>query len=78
MTACASTRQTIRASGSIACHSLPISPAARTLALYLAAGVVYVVLGVFVPELLFSSAEGILFLLVAVWALPALARRARR
>jgi len=36
------------------------------------------VLGVLVPELLFSLAEGILFLLVAVWALPALARRARR
>ena len=47
----------------------------RELALYVAAGVVYVVLGVAVPELLFSWIEGAIFLLLAVWILPALVGR---
>jgi putative Ca2+/H+ antiporter (TMEM165/GDT1 family) len=49
----------------------------RELALYLAAGVVYVALGVAVPELLFSWVEGAAFLLIAVWLLPALVTRLR-
>jgi putative Ca2+/H+ antiporter (TMEM165/GDT1 family) len=49
----------------------------RELALYLAAGAVYVAVGVAVPELLFSWIEGAAFLLVAVWLLPALLGRFR-
>jgi len=49
----------------------------RELALYVAAGAVYVVLGVAVPELLFSWIEGAVYLLVAVWILPALVGRRR-
>lgn len=49
----------------------------RELALYVAAGVVYIALGVAVPELLFSWVECAAFLLVAVWVLPALLGRLR-
>jgi hypothetical protein len=49
----------------------------RELALYVAAGVVYVTLGVFVPELLFSWVEGTAFLLLAVCFVPWLWRRFR-
>jgi hypothetical protein len=49
----------------------------RELALYVVAGALYVVLGVAVPELLFSWAEGAVFLLLAVWIVPALVRRLR-
>ena len=49
----------------------------RELALYLAAGAVYVAVGVAVPELLFSWVEGAAFLLIAVWVLPALLERFR-
>ena len=49
----------------------------RTLALYLAAGVVYVAIGVLVPEFMFSSVVGIAYLLVAVWLVPALVARLR-
>jgi hypothetical protein len=45
------------------------------LTLYLAAGAVYIALGVAVPELLFSWIEGAVFLLLAVWILPALWER---
>lgn len=44
----------------------------RELALYVVAGAVYVAVGVAVPELLFSWVEGAVFLLLAVWVLPAL------
>jgi uncharacterized membrane protein (DUF485 family) len=47
----------------------------RELALYVAAGVVYIALGVAIPELLFSWIEGAVYLLIAVWVLPALLRR---
>jgi len=47
----------------------------RELALYIAAGVVYIALGVAIPELLFSWIEGAVYLLIAVWVLPALLRR---
>jgi hypothetical protein len=46
-------------------------------ALYVVAGVVYVVLGVAIPELLFSWIEGAVFLLLAVWVLPAVLERFR-
>jgi hypothetical protein len=49
----------------------------KELALYVAAGVVYVVLGVAIPELLFSWIEGAVFLLLAVWVLPAVLERFR-
>lgn len=49
----------------------------RELSLYLAAGAVYIALGVAVPELLFSWIEGAVFLLLAVWVLPALLERLR-
>lgn len=49
----------------------------RELALYLAAGAAYIALGVAVPELLFSWIEGAVFLLLAVWVLPALLGRLR-
>jgi hypothetical protein len=49
----------------------------RTLALYLAAAAAYIGLGVAVPEMLISWPGGVGFLLLAVWILPALARRIR-
>jgi hypothetical protein len=49
----------------------------RTLGLYLAAAAAYIGLGVAVPEALISWPIGVAFLLVAVWILPALARRLR-
>jgi hypothetical protein len=47
----------------------------RELALYLAAGVVYVAIGVAAVEFLFSWFVAAAYLLLAVVALPALARR---
>ena len=49
----------------------------KELALYVAAGVVYIALGVAVPELMFSWIEGAVYLLVAVWLLLALLGRLR-
>jgi putative Ca2+/H+ antiporter (TMEM165/GDT1 family) len=49
----------------------------KELAVYLLAGAVYVVLGVAIPELLFSWIEGAVFLLLAVWVLPAVLERIR-
>jgi hypothetical protein len=48
------------------------------LALYLAAGGVYVSIGVAAPEFLFSWAVATAYLLLCVVALPAVARRLRR
>jgi len=47
----------------------------KEVALYIAAGVVYIALGVAIPELLFSWIEGAVYLLLAVWVLPALLGR---
>jgi len=47
----------------------------RELALYVAAGVFYVAIGVNFPEFLFSWVVAAGYLLVCVVALPALARR---
>ncbi len=47
----------------------------RELALYLAAGVVYIAIGVNVPEFLFSWVVAAGYLLLCVVALPKLARR---
>ncbi len=52
--------------------------AVRELALYVAAGAVYITLGVFVTEILLSWVVGIGFLVLFVWAIPALASRLRR
>jgi hypothetical protein len=51
--------------------------AVRTLRLYLAAFVVYVVVGVLVPEFMFTSVVGIAYVLVAVWIVPSLLARLR-
>ena len=50
----------------------------RELALYLAAGVVYVAIGVAFPEFLFSWFVAAAYLLVAVVAVPWLVGRLRR
>ena len=50
----------------------------RELALYLAAGVVYVAIGVVFPEFLFSWFVAAGYLLLCVVALPALVRVLRR
>jgi hypothetical protein len=47
----------------------------RELALYLAAGVVYVAIGVAVPELLFSWVVAAGYLLLCVVVLPSVVRR---
>jgi hypothetical protein len=49
----------------------------KELALYVAAAVAYVALGLWEPNLLLSFFEGAGFLLLAVWAIPALVRRLR-
>ena len=49
----------------------------RELALYLAAAAAYIAVGIVVPELLFSWIEGAVFLLLAVWVVPALVERLR-
>ena len=54
-----------------------MSAARKTLLAYLAAAAVYVALGVILPELLLSWIVGVAYLLVAVWLVPALARRVR-
>lgn len=51
--------------------------AARAVAPYIVAGAIYIALGVWDPRFLLSWAEGILFVFIAVWALPALYRRLR-
>jgi hypothetical protein len=47
----------------------------RTVALYLAAGIVWVAIGVFVPDFMLSWPVTIVYLLVAVWLLPLLVGR---
>jgi hypothetical protein len=54
-----------------------VRPARKTLLGYLAAAAVYIALGVIVPELLLAWIVGVAYLLVAVWLVPALARRVR-
>jgi hypothetical protein len=49
----------------------------REAELYLVAGLVYVGLGIAVPELLISWPVGAGFLLLCVWLVPALVRRFR-
>jgi hypothetical protein len=52
-------------------------PDVRTLVAYLLAAAVYIALGVIFPELLLSWIVAVAYLLVAVWLVPALARRVR-
>jgi hypothetical protein len=40
----------------------------ETLIIYMLAGVVYVVLGAFIPEMLFSWFQGVPFLIAFIWA----------
>jgi len=49
----------------------------RPLALYLAAGALYVAIGVLETDFLFSWFSGAVFLLVVVWLIPAAIRRLR-
>jgi hypothetical protein len=49
----------------------------RTVALNAAVAAAYVMLGVLVPQLLFSWVEGVAFYLVGVWVVPTLVRRLR-
>lgn len=49
----------------------------QALAVYSAAGVLYIALGVFIPELLFSWWEGVPFLLLFVWAAHRIRSRLR-
>ena len=44
---------------------------------YLIAGVLYIAIGVWQPRFLLSWSEGIIFLLLIVWAIPAYWRRHR-
>ena len=50
----------------------------RELTLYVTAGVVYVAIGIAVPEFLFSWVVAAGYLLICLVALPAIARRALR
>ena len=50
----------------------------KELARYLAAGVVYVAIGVFFPAFLFSWVVAAAYLLLVMWGLPALVRRVFR
>ncbi len=47
----------------------------QTLAIYVLAGLVYVSLGIFIPELLFSWWEGVPFLLLFLWIANAIWKR---
>jgi hypothetical protein len=67
----------VREDGSPSGLRLALAAGRRELALYLAAGVVYVALGVAFPELLFAWVVSVGFLLVCVALLPALVRRLR-
>ena len=49
----------------------------RTLALYVAAGVVYVAIGVNFPDFLYSSVVAVLYVVAVCWALPEGIRRIR-
>lgn len=50
----------------------------RELGAYLAAGVVYVAIGIMVPAFLFSWVVAAAYLLVVFWLMPAGLRRLRR
>ena len=49
----------------------------RTLALYVAAGVVYVAIGVNFPDFLYSSVVAVAYVVAACWVLPEGIRRLR-
>jgi hypothetical protein len=49
----------------------------RTLALYVAAGMAYVAIGVSFPDFLYSSVVAVLYVVAACWALPEGIRRLR-
>jgi hypothetical protein len=55
-----------------------VSASTRTLLLYLAVGAVYTTLGVLVPDLIYASIEGLVFVLLGVWIVPSLIGRLAR
>ena len=59
-------------------RALPGRPVPSELALYLAAAISYIALGVAYPNLLWSWVEGATYLLLVVWLLPELVRRVTR
>jgi hypothetical protein len=67
----------VREDGSPSGLRAALAAGRRELALYVAAGVAYVALGVAFPELLFAWVVSVGFLLICVVALPALVRRLR-
>lgn len=52
-------------------------PGGRTLALYLSAAMVYIVIGIFVTDFLLSVVVAAGYLLLATWLIPAGLRRLR-
>jgi hypothetical protein len=62
---------------SLTSEGIVVPPLTRAVALYVAAGAAYILLGVFVVEVLFSWFEGAAFLLLSVWILPTIARHMR-
>jgi hypothetical protein len=68
----------MRANGSPASLREALAKGWRELALYAAAGLVYIAIGVNVPEFLFSWVVATAYLLLCVVALPAIARRLTR
>jgi hypothetical protein len=68
----------VRADGAPSSFREALARGRRELALYLAAGALYVAIGVAVPEFIFSWVVAAGYLLVVVVALPFLVRRLRR
>jgi hypothetical protein len=68
----------VRPDGSPSSFREALAGGRRELALYLAAGVVYIAIGVAFPELLFSWAVGTAYLVLCVVLLPALIRGLNR
>lgn len=59
-------------------RGMSVAGVLRALGPYLLAGAVYITLGALEPRFLLSWTEGIGFVFLAVWVLPALVRRLRR
>jgi hypothetical protein len=68
----------VRGDGSPSGLRWGLAAGGRELALYVAAGVAYVMIGVTFPEFMFSWVVAAGYLLICVVAIPALARRLAR
>jgi hypothetical protein len=53
------------------------SEGARTLAVYVIAGIIYITISVFFPRLILSIFEGIAFLFLMIWLIPRVVRGLR-